>query len=45
MKQKLPMANSTILATARAHNATLGTQAEHFKNIEDAKYTGEKSEK
>ena len=30
---KLAMADSIILATARAHNATLWTQDEHFKDI------------
>ncbi len=35
---KLPMADSLILATARAHNAIIWTQDQHFKNIPDAKY-------
>ena len=35
---KLAMADSIILATARAHSATLWTQDEHFKNIEAVKY-------
>jgi toxin FitB len=35
---KLPMADSIILATARAHDATLWTQDEHFKDIEGVKY-------
>ncbi len=35
---KMPMADSIILATARAHNATLWTQDEHFKEIEGVKY-------
>ena len=35
---KLAMADSIILATARAHNATLWTQDEHFKDIEGVKY-------
>jgi len=42
---KLPMADSIILATARAHNATLWTQDEHFKNIDDVKYIEKKPEK
>ena len=42
---KLPMADSSILATARAHNATLWTQDEHFKDIEGVKYVEKKSEK
>ena|ERR1051326_6692456 len=35
---KLPMADSLILATARAHHATLWTQDEHFKDLDDVKY-------
>ena len=35
---KLPLADSIILATARAHNATLWTQDAHFKSLEDVKY-------
>ena len=35
---KLAMADSIILATTRAHNATLWTQDEHFKDIEGVKY-------
>lgn len=42
---KLPMADSIILATARAHDATLWTQDEHFKDIEDVKYIEKKPEK
>jgi predicted nucleic acid-binding protein len=42
---KLPMADSIILATARAHNATLWTQDEHFKGIEGVKYIVKKTEK
>ncbi len=42
---KSPMADSIILATARAHNATLWTQNEHFKKIENAKYIEKKPEK
>ena len=34
---KLPMADSIILATARAHNAILWTQDPDFKNIEGVK--------
>ena len=40
---KLPMADSIILATARAHNATIWTQDEHFKDIEGVKYIEKKS--
>jgi predicted nucleic acid-binding protein len=37
-KKKLPMADSILLATARAHDAALWTQDEHFKNIEAVHY-------
>ena len=39
---KLPMADSIIFATARAHNATLWTQDEHFKDLDDVKYVEKK---
>ncbi len=39
---KLPMADSFILAIARAHEATLWTQDEHFKDIEGVKYSAAK---
>jgi predicted nucleic acid-binding protein len=39
---RLAMADSIILATARAHNATLWTQDEHFKGIEGVKYVEKK---
>lgn len=35
---KLPMADSLILATARAHQATLWTQDEHFEGLEGVQY-------
>ena len=35
---KLPMADSIILAVTRTRNATLWTQDEHFKDLEDVKY-------
>ena len=38
MEHKLPMAHSIILATARANNAPLWTQDEHFKDLPDVKY-------
>lgn len=38
VKHKLAMADSIILATARANNAILWTQDEHFKNMEGVKY-------
>jgi predicted nucleic acid-binding protein len=40
---KLPMADSIILATARAHDATLWTQDEHFKGLEGVKYVEKKN--
>lgn len=39
---KLAMADSIILATARAHKARLWTQDEHFKDIEGVKYIEKK---
>jgi predicted nucleic acid-binding protein len=38
LERKLAMADSIILATARAHAATLWTQDEHFKDIEGVRY-------
>ena len=38
LEHKLPMADSIILATAQANNATLWTQDEHFKDMEGVKY-------
>jgi len=40
---KLAMADSIILATARAYNATLWTQDEHFKDIEGVRYIEKES--
>jgi toxin FitB len=42
---KLAMADSIILATARAYDATLWTQDEHFKSIEGVKYKEKRSKK
>ena len=39
---KLPVADSIILATARAHNATLWTQDAHFKDMDGVKYIEKK---
>ena len=36
---RLPMADSIILATARAHNATLWTQDADLKGLVDIEYT------
>lgn len=38
LKHKLPMADSLIYATARAHGATLWTQDEHFRNLPGVNY-------
>ncbi len=35
---KLPMADSVILTTARAHEATLWTQDTDFEGIADVRY-------
>jgi toxin FitB len=40
---KLALADSIILATARAHDAILWTQDEHFKDLEDVKYVAKKT--
>src|SRR6266508_4861664 len=42
---KLSMADSIILATARAYDATLWTQDEHFKGIEGIKYKEKRTKK
>ncbi|MBL8100373.1 MAG: type II toxin-antitoxin system VapC family toxin [Anaerolineales bacterium] len=42
LEYKLALADSIILATARTNNATLWTQDEHFKNLEDVKYIEKK---
>ncbi|MBI3742219.1 MAG: type II toxin-antitoxin system VapC family toxin [Chloroflexi bacterium] len=42
MTMSLPMADSVILATARAFDATLWTQDEHFKDIEGVRYIAKK---
>jgi predicted nucleic acid-binding protein len=39
MDLKLPMADSIMLATARAFSATLWTQDADFKNIAEVRYT------
>jgi toxin FitB len=38
LELKLAMADSLILAVARAHNATLWTEDEHFKDIPGVQY-------
>jgi predicted nucleic acid-binding protein len=42
---KLAMADSIILATARAYDATLWTQDEHFKGIDGVKFKEKRSRK
>jgi predicted nucleic acid-binding protein len=42
MAHKLPMADSIILATARANDAILWTQDEHFKGLPHVKYVEKK---
>jgi toxin FitB len=42
---KLAMADSIILASARAHDATLWTQDEHFKDIVGVRYKEKKARK
>ena len=39
---KLPMADSLILAVARANNAALWTQDEHFKDLDSVKHIEKK---
>ena len=38
LEYKIPMADSIILATARAHKAVLWTQDQDFKDIENVNY-------
>jgi len=38
LKHNLPMADSIILATARAHNCVIWTQDSDFQNIENVNY-------
>lgn len=42
LELKLAMADSIILATARANNAILWTQDEHFKDLDELKYIEKK---
>ena len=43
VENKLPMADSVILATAREHDATLWTQDADFKGLEKVQYRKRKS--
>ncbi len=38
LKQHIPMADSIIIATARAFGATIWTQDEHFKGLTEIRY-------
>lgn len=42
LELKLPMADSIILATARANKATLWTQDDDFEGLDDVKYIAKK---
>jgi len=42
MEYKLPLADSAILSTARAYQATLWTQDEHFKDLPGVEYIEKK---
>ena len=42
LELKLPMADSIILATARASEATLWTQDDDFEELADVKYIAKK---
>jgi predicted nucleic acid-binding protein len=39
---KLPLADSMVLATARAHQATMWTQDDDFAGLADVKYIAKK---
>ena len=43
LEYKIPMADSIILATARAHEAVLWTQDQDFKGLKDVKYFPKRS--
>jgi len=43
LEKKLPMADSVILATARAHQAMVWTQDSDFEGLEGVKYTAKPS--
>lgn len=43
VEQKLPLADSIMLATARAYNATLWTQDTDFEGIADVRYIERRS--
>jgi toxin FitB len=42
LREGIPMGDSIMLATARAHRATLWTQDADFKNMADVKYVTKK---
>ena len=43
LQKQLPLADSVILATARAYEATLWTQEADFEGIEGVEYTAKSS--
>lgn len=43
LKEKLPLADSVILATARHRNATLWTQDADFKGLQNVQYIAKRS--
>ena len=43
LEHKIPVADSIVLATARAHEAVLWTQDPDFKDLKDVKYFPKKS--
>lgn len=44
LEHRLPMADSIIFTTAKAHDAILWTQDADFKGLEDVKYRARKSQ-
>ena len=42
LDEKIPMADSMMLATARAHGATLWSQDSDFENVPDVRYIAKK---
>ena len=42
LQAKLPLADSKVLATARAHQATVWTQDDDFEGLADVKYIAKK---
>lgn len=42
LRYRLPLADSIVLATARAHGATVWTQDSDFEGLPDVQYTPKK---